>query len=329
MTVRLICASHTPLMDHVAADPLVDREVRAHFSTLADQVRAYDPQLVIIFAPDHFKGFFYDMLPPFTIGIRATAIGDYDIGAGDFDVPEALAVDCVRSVLADDVDIAMSYRMQADHGFAQLLVLLTGRVDSYPVLPVHINCAGPPLPSFRRVRRLGEAIGTWAAALDLRVLLLGSGGLSHDPPIPKMANASPKVAEMLIAGRNLPIEARRAREQQNFETARKLMKGEGAALPLNPDWDRSFMDGLARGELDLLDRVTDEELTRTAGCGGHEVRSWIAAYAALGASGPYHSKTLFYRDIAAWNAGMGIAAAVPAVADRRVHDLKASMGGGQ
>ncbi|MEJ1969428.1 MAG: 3-carboxyethylcatechol 2,3-dioxygenase [Rhizomicrobium sp.] len=325
MTVRLICASHTPLMDHVAADPQVDRQVRAHFAALADDVRAYDPELVIIFAPDHFKGFFYDMLPPFTVGIRATAIGDYDIGTGDFDVPEALALDCVRAVLADDVDIAMSYRMQADHGFAQLLVLLSGRVDRYPVLPVHINCAGPPLPSFRRVRRLGEAVGAWAAALDLRVLLLGSGGLSHDPPIPAMATAPPNVAEMLIAGRNLPIEARRAREQQNFETARKLMAGEGAARPLNPQWDRSFMDGLARGELDLLDAVADGDLTRIAGCGGHEVRTWIAAYAALGASGPYRSETLFYHDIAAWNAGMGIAAAAPSVA--RVRDLKTSMGG--
>ena len=35
------------------------------------------------------------------------------------------------------------------------------------------------------------------------------------------------------------------------------------------------------------------------------------AYAALSASGPYASEALFYHDIAAWNAGMGIAAAAP------------------
>lgn len=318
MTLRLICASHTPLMDHVSADPVVDLEVRAHFSALAKEVSDYDPELVIIFAPDHFKGVFYDMLPPFTVGVRATAIGDYDIGEGDFDVPEALALGCVRSVLAQDVDVAMSYRLQADHGFAQALVLLTGRVDRYPVLPIHINCAGPPLPSFRRVRKLGEAVGAWAAGLDLRVLIVGSGGLSHDPPIPRLETASPFVAEMLIAGRNPPIEARRAREQANFETARKLIKGEGAAKPLNPAWDRSFMEALARGDLDVLDTLSEDELTRTAGCGGHEVRSWVAAYAALGVSGPYSSKALFYRDIAAWNAGMGIAVAEPAASDHRV-----------
>lgn len=311
MSVRLICASHSPLMDHVDADPAVDRAARAQFADQAKEIEAYDPELVIIFAPDHFKGFFYDLLPSFTIGVRATAIGDYDIGEGDFDVPEDLALECIRSVLADGVDVAMSYRMQADHGFAQSLVLLTGSVARYPVLPIHVNCAGPPLPSFRRVRALGEAVGAWALELNKRVLIIGSGGLSHDPPIPKMATATPPVAEMLIAGRNPPIEARRAREQQNFETARKLMAGGGKALPLNPEWDRAFMAAMGRGELDLLDDLSEEKLTDIAGCGGHEVRTWIAAYAALSAAGPYTSEALFYHDIAAWNAGMGIAAASP------------------
>ncbi len=236
MPIRLICASHTPLMDHVDADPAIDRQVRGHFAALADEVRAYDPELVIIFGPDHFKGFFYDMMPPFTIGIRAEAIGDYDIGGGAFDISEPRALDCVRALHASDIDVAMSYRMQADHGFAQLLVLLAGDVARYQTLPIHINCAGPPLPSFRRVRMLGHAVGRWAARLDKRILLLGSGGLSHDPPIPSIQTAPPPLAEMLIAGRNPPIEARRAREQANFETARKLARGDGVGTPRNPGW---------------------------------------------------------------------------------------------
>lgn len=311
MPVRLICASHTPLMDHVAADPQVDAAVRAHFATLGREVADYDPELIVQFAPDHFKGFFYDMLPPFTIGVRATAIGDYGIGEGDFDVPEALALDCVRSVHADGVDVALSYRMQADHGFAQLLVLLGGRIDRWPVLPIHINCAGPPLPSFKRVRALGAAVGSWAAGLGKRVLILGSGGLSHDPPIPSIATAPPPLAEMLIAGRNPPLEARRARELANVEAAQRLARGEGTTLPLNPIWDEGLMEALGRGDLDWLDSTGESELTGVAGCGGHEVRTWVAAYAALAINGPYTSDKLFYHDIPAWNAGMGIARAVP------------------
>ncbi|MBX3563562.1 MAG: 3-carboxyethylcatechol 2,3-dioxygenase [Sphingomonas sp.] len=312
MPLRLICASHTPLMDHVDADPAVDAAVRGHFAALAEEVGAYDPELVIEFAPDHFKGFFYDMLPSFTVGVRATSIGDYDIGGGDFDVPEDLAIDCVRAVHADGVDVAMSYRMQADHGFAQLLVLLGGRVDRWPVLPIHVNCAGPPLPSFARVRALGAAVGRWANGLGKRVLILGSGGLSHDPPIPKIATASPDVAEKLIAGRNPPIEARRAREEQNYEAARRLARGEGQSLPLNAAWDQGLMAALDRGELDWLDHLSERELEDLAGCGGHEVRNWVAAYAAIAAVGPYVSQKRFYHDISAWNAGMGISVATPA-----------------
>lgn len=309
MTVRMICASHTPLMDHVDADPAVDRDVRDQFAALSREVAAFDPELVIVFGPDHFKGFFYDMLPSFTIGVRAEAIGDYDIGGGPFAVPEALALDCVAAVRAADVDVAVSYRMQADHGFAQPLVLLADRVDRYPTIPIHINCAGPPLPAFRRVRAIGEAVGRWTAGLDRRVLILGSGGLSHDPPIPSIATAPPPVAEMLIAGRNPPMEARRAREEANYEAARRLARGEGTRTVLNPDWDRDFMASMAAGDLAVLDDLDDATLTGVAGCGGHEVRTWVAAYAAARAAGVHDHRRLYYHDIPQWNAGMGIAAA--------------------
>lgn len=312
MPLKLICASHTPLMDHVEADPAVDAAVREHFRILAQEVRDYDPELIIVFAPDHFKGIFYNMLPPFTIGIRATSIGDYDIGGGEFDVPEYLALDCVRALHAADVDVSLSYRLQADHGFAQLLVLLAETVDRYPALPIHVNCVGVPLPPFRRVRMLGQAVGQWAAGLDKRVLVLGSGGLSHDPPMPQLKTAPPQVVERLIEGYAPSLEERREREEQNYATARALARGEGDARPLAPDWDKRFLDQMQKGELAYLDGVSEDELTARAGCGGNEVRAWVAAYSALAAIGPYRSETRFYQDIAEWNAGMGITVAATA-----------------
>jgi 2,3-dihydroxyphenylpropionate 1,2-dioxygenase len=309
MPLRMICASHTPLMDFVAADPLVDAEVRKHFAALAQEVKDYNPELIILFAPDHFKGFFYDVMPSFTIGVRATSIGDYDIGGGDFDVPEDLALACARHVMDNGVDMAVSYRMQADHGFAQIAMLLTSSVDAYPTIPIHINCAGAPLPSFARVRAMGEAVGRWAMTLEKRVLILGSGGLSHDPPIPNIATAPPHVVEMLIGGRNPSQEVLKAREVANIETARKLARGEGQATPLNPSWDRAFMTQMANNDFADVESMTDDELTALAGCGGHEVRTWVAAYAAQGVAGVLHHRDIYYHDIAAWNAGMGISAA--------------------
>lgn len=311
MPLRLICASHTPLMDHVDADPAVDAEVRTVFGDLAEQVAEYDPELVIIFAPDHFKGFFYDVLPPFTVGIRASALGDYGIGSGPYDVPESLALDCVEACRGNDVDVALSYRMTADHGFSQILMLLGGSVARWPTIPIHVNCAGPPLPPLARIRALGHAVGTWADGLGKRVLILGSGGLSHDPPIPSIVDAPPHIAAKLIDNRDCPPEEHRAREEANYRAARELAQGGGASQPLNPAWDRDFMTAMARGDLSVLDHLSESDLTADAGCGGHEVRCWIAAYAALAAAGDYEARNLFYHDIAAWNAGMGIATAQP------------------
>ena len=48
--------------------------------------RAFDPELVIIFGPDHYNGFFYDMMPPFCIGAAATSVGDYGLPPGPLPV---------------------------------------------------------------------------------------------------------------------------------------------------------------------------------------------------------------------------------------------------
>jgi protocatechuate 4,5-dioxygenase beta chain len=49
------------------------------------------------------------------------------------------------------------------------------------IVPVEVNTVQFPLPSAARCYRLGEAIGRAVASYptDLRVLILGTGGLSH------------------------------------------------------------------------------------------------------------------------------------------------------
>ena len=319
MAVLMICASHTPLMGNVPAGGDNEERVREQFAILGKEVEAFDPELVVIFSPDHFRGFFYDLLPLFTVGVRAEALGDYGIGQGPYDVPEELALACARACHKADVDVAVSYRFKADHGFSQLLMLLGGSVARWPVIPVHINCAGPPLPSMSRARALGAAIGAWAAATGKRVLILGSGGLSHDPPMPTIADAPPHVVERMIDNRNSTPEELLAREESNYDVGRRLADGTSDRLPLNPKWDREFMQAMENGRLDAFDGLSEEDLSAVAGCGSHEVRCWIAAYAALAACGSYHSEQLFYRDIPLWNAGMGIAKAIPRAETSRSH----------
>lgn len=121
-------------------------------------------------------------MPPFCLGVGATAIGDFGSAAGELPVPVELAEACAHAVMKSGIDLAVSYCMQVDHGFAQPLEFLLGGLDKVPVLPVFINGVATPLPGFQRTRMLGEAIGRFTSTLNKRVLFLGSGGLSHQPP---------------------------------------------------------------------------------------------------------------------------------------------------
>src|SRR5262249_8213827 len=58
------------------------------------------------------------------------------------------------------------------------------------------------------------------ATLDQRVLVVGSGGLSHDPPIPTLKTATPTVAERIVHGRPLTPEQRLARQIAVIDAAR-------------------------------------------------------------------------------------------------------------
>lgn len=312
MPVKLICASHTPMMDYIHPPAAVEAEARATFATLAEDVAAYDPELVVVFAPDHFNGFFYDLMPPFCVGLRAACAGDWDIGHGPLNVPEPLALDLVRAVQAQDIDIAYSYRMQADHGFTQPLEFLCGSVARYPVIPIFINGAAKPLPPCRRAVALGTAVGHYLAGLNERVLIIGSGGLSHDPPTPQMGSVPPEVEEFLIAGRNPTPEARQRRQENVLRTGRLLAEGQGQSLPLNADWDRRLMTLFATADMDALAALSDEDILAQGGRGGQEIRAWIAAFAAMNAIGPYQAVTHYYHPIDEWIAGMGMMSAVPA-----------------
>lgn len=309
MSLALCTLSHSPLMgaNHPSA------EAAAAVAVALDQARsavaAYDPDLVVLFAPDHYNGVFYDLMPPFCIGAAATALGDFGSAAGPLNVDRDAARLITEHVLGSGIDIALSERMTVDHGFAQPLELLFGSLTARPVIPVFLNCVAEPLGPMARIRLLGEAVGRAVSELGRRVLVVGSGGLSHDPPVPRLREAAPQIAERLIAGRNMTPEDRALREQRVLTAGREFAAGTATIAPLNPVWDQDLMALLAAGDLRPLDAWSNTDVAAQAGHSGHEVRTWIAAYAALSTAGPYDVTHSFYRPIPEWIAGFGITTA--------------------
>lgn len=310
MTAALLSMSHSPLLDHVDPGPEVAAAVTGAFDQARSFVRDFDPDLIVNFGPDHYNGFFYELMPTVCIGYDAVSIGDYGSQAGPLNVPTETARELAGFVLDQGLDTAVSLRMEVDHGAVQPLELMFGDIAAKPVIPIFLNCVAPPFSPVQRIRLLGRAIGSFFARSDQRVLFLASGGLSHDPPVPRIATATPEQREFLLGGgRHLTAAARDERQQRVISTARDFAAGTAAIKDLAPEWDRALMDILASGDLTPLDAWTPDWMTEVAGNSSHEVRTWIAASAALGAVGEYAVTYSFYRPIREYIAGFGVTTA--------------------
>ena len=302
--------SHSPLLNLPGPSRDLLDEIEAALADARQFVTDYDPELVVIFSPDHYNGFFYRTMPPFCIGTAAQGVGDYDTHAGPLDVPAEIANDCARAVLESGIDLAISASMDVDHGTVQPLQKLFGDATARPVIPIFINSVATPLGPLRRVRALGAAVGTYLATLGKRVLVVGSGGLSHDPPVPTLASAAPAALERIVHGAPMTAEQRQARQVAVMEAAQTFAHGDSPLQPLNPDWDAAFLELIDANRLAEVDGWSNDWIEKEAGHSAHEIRTWVAAFAAIAAHGPYRTGHRFYRAAPELIAGFAVRTAV-------------------
>ncbi|HEX3546457.1 MAG TPA: 3-carboxyethylcatechol 2,3-dioxygenase [Mycobacterium sp.] len=302
--------SHSPLLNLPGPSAELLDDIESAVGAARDFVAEYDPELVVIFSPDHYNGFFYRLMPPFCIGTAARGVGDYGTQAGPLDVATDTANECAEAVLESGIDVAISASMEVDHGTVQPLQKLFGDAASRPVIPIFINSVATPLGPMRRVRALGTAVGTYLTTLGRRVLVVGSGGLSHDPPVPTLATASRAALNRIVHGAPMSTEARRARQTAVMEAAQAFAQGRSPLQPLNPDWDHVFLELLDSNRLDQVDGWSNSWIAQQAGNSAHEIRTWVAAFAALAAHGTYRTDHRFYRAAPELIAGFAIRTAV-------------------
>lgn len=313
MPQALLCMSHSPLLEYTNPPAEVKQAVEESFSRAKEFVHDFDPDLVINFGPDHYNGFFHDLMPPFCIGYKAHGTGDYDSFTGDLDVPTEIAEDLAQFLVESDMDVAISLDMEVDHGAVQPMeVMYDGDPSAKPVIPVFVNSVAYPFTRVSRVRKLGAAIGEYFKDRDEKVLFIGSGGLSHDPPVPRFHEATDDQKEFLVHGKNPTAEFRAARQQRTIDTANAFARGEADIMDLNPEWDRAFLDMCRSGDVTQFDALQAPEMDAVAGHSSHEVRNWVAAYSALRAGGPYEITYEFYRPIKEYIAGFAVTTAVHA-----------------
>lgn len=106
-------------------------------------------------------------------------------------------------------------------------------------------------------------------------------------------------------------EARAARQEAVISAAHDFAHGQSPLQPLNPDWDRALLDLIDTNRLTEVDGWNNEWIAREAGNSAHEIRTWVAAFAALAAQGPYQTRQRYYRAAPELIAGFAIRTAVP------------------
>lgn len=153
---------------------------------IRDWVNQIKPDVAVVVFNDHGLNFFLDKQPTFAMGVAPEYVSE-DEGWGIPTMPsfpghEGLAWHIRSSLVQDEFDIVSCQEMLVDHAFTLPMALLWPD-QKWPVktVPININTVLFPLPTARRCYKFGEAIGRAIAAYpeDLKVLVIGTGGLSH------------------------------------------------------------------------------------------------------------------------------------------------------
>ena len=186
-----IGASHTPTIgfayDKNKRDDPVWAPIFENFAPLSAWLAEKRPDVLVLIYNDHVTSFFFDHYSAFALGVGPEwQVADEGGGARDLPPikghPE-LASHIGHSLMADEFDMSFFQHRALDHGCFSPLSVLCPHEPEWPVslVPLQMGVLQCPVPSARRFYRLGQALKRAIESYpeDLRVAIVGTGGLSH------------------------------------------------------------------------------------------------------------------------------------------------------
>ena len=180
------------------------RRVDAAFAELREQIRRYDPELVIVIGGDQSETFDRTNVPNLMMFLgdemwgHSTRMGQQP--SEETEVRLKVDVETSRKLLdqlvtREGFDIAFSTVHQPlgnatrtgrnmSHAFSRPVPFLVQRAD-LPTVLIYENTYDPPSLSATRCYELGQALARMLKDDPRRIAIFGSGGLSHDPGGPR------------------------------------------------------------------------------------------------------------------------------------------------
>ena len=170
------------------AEPTLRDAFYESFHAMREAMEATKPDALVVVAAEHFANFFMDNMPALAVGMAQHYEGPIEDEAwlgidrvrvpGDADLSRRL----IERVMQRS-DVAYAQEWKLDHGIMVPLHFLTPRYD-LPVVPININCQGPPLIPLTRAWEFGRALREAIDDAPERIALVGTGGISHWPATP-------------------------------------------------------------------------------------------------------------------------------------------------
>jgi 2'-aminobiphenyl-2,3-diol 1,2-dioxygenase, large subunit len=209
------------------------------------QLRAADPDLILIVTNDHMFNLNLNVQAPFVIGSADsyTPFGDLDVPREPRAGNRAFAHEFMRYASDNGFDIAKAEDLRPDHGVS-VPMLFADPARRIPMVPLYLNLLMDPMPSAARCWALGQTLRNFISkgcTTAKRVVVLGAGGLSH------------------WVGHE--------------------------RVDVNEAWDRAFLEDMSAGRFDRWASKSKDEIEREAGNGGLEIIHWLFMAAATGARG--------------------------------------------
>ena len=163
--------------------PEIQREsVHRGFERLRAVITELDPDLIVTVSSEHITNFLADNVPPFAVSTAAENPTQPEFGLPDRMVPGHAAFAAGLANYAAERGFPLDGRSELylDHGTNLPLKFLRPDYD-IPVVPIIVNTVWAPFPSTAQAHDLGSLLVRYVDEQwpDRRVLLLGTGGISH------------------------------------------------------------------------------------------------------------------------------------------------------
>jgi 2,3-dihydroxyphenylpropionate 1,2-dioxygenase len=157
----------------------MDADIAA-MRSIGKELDELKPDAVIVFGSDHLETFFLSSVPTFAVIAGEYSHAHFANKEYKIKTHLPLAEDILNKLVAAEFDMSYSQDALLGHSFAAVYEwIIEGR--QIPVVPIFINTYLPPLPTPKRCATLGKVIKEIVAGRPEKVVLIGSGGMSHYP----------------------------------------------------------------------------------------------------------------------------------------------------